>query len=393
MKKYISFLLSIIIAATVFTTVAAADVLIQPDSVNVLMSSQQNTTEPVVAVSSVSGKIGDTVTVSVSFKNNPGIAAFRFFVDYEEEYLKATAVRKGDALTSGNLYSNISVDNITVLITQWDNSSNISNDGVVFSIDFYIKKTAFLRKYPITITYNNADLCNDDFQEIMFLTMDGDVDVNGFDLSGNDSDNLSAGDSVCLLPDVENNELLSLINWTTDDETIATVDENGNVIAVSPGTTHITASVTIGDTVYSSSVEITVKEPPAFLLTYINKDDSVAFSEKVNVGLPLTIPEAQNIKGYIFIGWFDSQEKTPAEYAVMPENDLIFTAHYILKGDINFDGFVDIGDAILASRYDAGNKTLTEDQIFAGDVTGDGKVDIGDAVRIARYDADQITEL
>jgi hypothetical protein len=103
-----------------------------------------------------------------------------------------------------------------------------------------------------------------------------------------------------------------------------------------------------------------------------------AYGDTELTGLP-EVPEKKDYKGR----W--SYTITGSELEIHPE--------YFLKGDINFDGITDIGDAILASRYDAGNKILTEDQIFAGDVTGDGILDIGDAVKIARYDAGNITVL
>ena len=65
----------------------------------------------------------------------------------------------------------------------------------------------------------------------------------------------------------------------------------------------------------------------------------------------------------------------------------------IARGDINGDGAVDAGDAVLISRYDAGFITLTTAQLEVGDVNGDGTVDAGDAVIISRYDAGLIDAL
>ena len=65
----------------------------------------------------------------------------------------------------------------------------------------------------------------------------------------------------------------------------------------------------------------------------------------------------------------------------------------ILVGDINADGVIDAGDAVLISRYDAGFITLTAEQLKAGDVNKDGVVDAGDAVIISRYDAGLIDRI
>ena len=65
----------------------------------------------------------------------------------------------------------------------------------------------------------------------------------------------------------------------------------------------------------------------------------------------------------------------------------------VLKGDVNGDGEVDIGDAVVVSRYSAGFLSLDSVQLITADVNGDGEVDIGDAVVISRYSAGFITSI
>ena len=71
----------------------------------------------------------------------------------------------------------------------------------------------------------------------------------------------------------------------------------------------------------------------------------------------------------------------------------VYVKEKILLGDLNGDGTIDAGDAVIISRYDAGEITLTADQLKAGDVNGDGIVDAGDAVIISRYDAGLIHDI
>ncbi len=59
---------------------------------------------------------------------------------------------------------------------------------------------------------------------------------------------------------------------------------------------------------------------------------------------------------------------------------------------MNFDGSVDIADALLISRYDAALTILSEEELAVADVNQDGAVDIADALMISRYDAKLITE-
>lgn len=61
-------------------------------------------------------------------------------------------------------------------------------------------------------------------------------------------------------------------------------------------------------------------------------------------------------------------------------------------GDVNNDNAIDIADALMVARFDAGLAELDETQLKAGDLNGDDQTDIADALMIARYDAGLITE-
>ena len=66
------------------------------------------------------------------------------------------------------------------------------------------------------------------------------------------------------------------------------------------------------------------------------------------------------------------------------------------KGDVNNDGMIDSGDAILILRYSVGLTTLTDTQKAAGNVTNkasNNDIDSGDAIVILRYSVGLITAL
>ena len=70
---------------------------------------------------------------------------------------------------------------------------------------------------------------------------------------------------------------------------------------------------------------------------------------------------------------------------------VLVTAGSVL-GDLNNDGAVDSGDALMVLRASVGLLALTEAQKSVADVNGDGDIDAGDAVLILRYDAGLINE-
>lgn len=62
-------------------------------------------------------------------------------------------------------------------------------------------------------------------------------------------------------------------------------------------------------------------------------------------------------------------------------------------GDTNLDGEMNIADALMISRHDAGIVDLDECHLAVSDVNGDGEVNIADALVISRFDAGLISEL
>ena len=65
----------------------------------------------------------------------------------------------------------------------------------------------------------------------------------------------------------------------------------------------------------------------------------------------------------------------------------------VLKGDVNFDGKVDIMDTRIITKHVCKQKELTEEQKKAADVTADGKVDIKDLRKILRFVCGKVDKL
>ncbi len=62
------------------------------------------------------------------------------------------------------------------------------------------------------------------------------------------------------------------------------------------------------------------------------------------------------------------------------------------KGDVNGDGEIDIADALLVMKHDAGLTIIDEAFQQAADVNNDGEIDIADAILIMKYDAGLINK-
>ncbi len=113
-------------------------------------------------------------------------------------------------------------------------------------------------------------------------------------------------------PDTASNKNVA---WSSDNEEVATVDENGLVTANSLGTAIITATTVDGG--YSASCKVTVL-PREFTVTW--NIDGVETSTTVSEGYAIIKPENPTKDGYKFMGW------TPAVPDAMPAYDMTFTA-------------------------------------------------------------------
>ena len=99
------------------------------------------------------------------------------------------------------------------------------------------------------------------------------------------------GKTVTLTATVSPANTTDTITWSSNDSSVATVNENGVVTGVSQGTAIITAQA--GD----KTALCTVTVDP----TWIVKLDGVEY--KVIKGQPFTFPSAPTKPGYIFMGW------------------------------------------------------------------------------------------
>ena len=60
-------------------------------------------------------------------------------------------------------------------------------------------------------------------------------------------------------------------------------------------------------------------------------------------------------------------------------------------GDVNNDGEISAGDALLALQHSVDKIVLSGNDFSAADVTNDGKVEADDALRILQYTVNKIT--
>jgi uncharacterized protein YjdB len=117
--------------------------------------------------------------------------------------------------------------------------------------------------------------------------------------------------------------------------------------------------------------------------------DSIANTEISNITVEYgdvvtEFPAPPEHEGYLFLGW---------DYDNLPVvADITIAANYLLLGDVNNDGVINTGDAVIVLKGTISN-TLNEQQKLAADFNQDGKLNTGDAVAILKYIVSRRKEL
>ena len=126
-------------------------------------------------------------------------------------------------------------------------------------------------------------------------------------------------------------------------------------------------------------------ETDKIILTFRDYDGTDIKRVEFNAGESFDIPAAPEHEGKRFIGWSADLENVTSNMIVFAMYDSA------TLGDVNGDGTVGTGDAVMVLRYCAELNTLDDTQIMLADVNRDGSVGVGDAVLILRFTVGLVT--
>ena len=194
----------------------------------------------------------------------------------------------------------------------------------------------------------------------------------------------------------------AVVTWRSSNSAVAKVDQEGVVTPVAPGVAVITAGagdyqtgciVTVlparervtgveitdapktvplhGEAVLTAT--ISPEKATTQTVTWTSSAPDVAAVSRTGIVTALSVGETTISVTTVDGGFTDTITITVTAAPQM--------------GDVNLDGYVDSGDAMLCLRAAVGAYTVPEAMQHYADVNHDGLVDAGDAVRILRYDA------
>ena len=132
--------------------------------------------EAQIVVGSASAKPGEDVTVSVSFKNNPGIIAFSISIGYDSEKLELKEANTAEGAFSSASFGPLTANPFSIL---WDESTSpdVSGDATAATLTFGVKDAAAAGDSAISVTYEAGNIYNYSMQNVSFETVNGTVTI------------------------------------------------------------------------------------------------------------------------------------------------------------------------------------------------------------------------
>ncbi len=129
---------------------------------------------PTIAVGTVQATAGETVDVTISVKNNPGITSLKLKVTYDSA-LTMTGVVHNSAIGS-NFQTSPQLTSPATL--NWYNgSTDTTGDWVFVTMTFTVDAAATSGEHAVSVTYDPDDVCNIAGSNVAFTVEDGGVNV------------------------------------------------------------------------------------------------------------------------------------------------------------------------------------------------------------------------
>lgn len=133
-------------------------------------------TTSVFLADTVRGQAGDTVDVTISLINNPGIVSLQLMLGYDMNALELISIVAGEQFNEFVEYSPIHVN--PVVVNWFDGLNTNSNaNGVLVTLTFKIKDDTAIGEYPITVAYSAEDTFDYELNNVYFETQNGVIEV------------------------------------------------------------------------------------------------------------------------------------------------------------------------------------------------------------------------
>jgi len=126
---------------------------------------------------------GELVDIDVVFRNNPGIIAALFSLEYDRERLSLAGVKDGKLL-EGAVFGKSTEDYPYRMVWNSASTKNFTDDGILVTLTFKVKDNAPAGIAFVKLSYNKNDVFDVELSNTAVLVVDGEVAVKGKASSG-----------------------------------------------------------------------------------------------------------------------------------------------------------------------------------------------------------------
>ena len=185
------------------------------------------------------------------------------------------------------------------------------------------------------------------------------------------------------------------VKWYSEDESIATVDENGIVTGESKGTTRIVAELPYTGAKAYCTVKVAYDLEQELV---VMSDSPIGFDSERNVRVTPSVAHTVNDiismfeNSNITVFKADGTELSSTDLVgtgcivkLMLDDEVVDSATVVLTGDYNGDGSVNNKDVVMLNQLVLGKREAELCQMIALDVNGDGYVNNKDCAMLSRY--------
>ncbi len=255
----------------------------------------EETGAPSLSAQNALAQRGNSVDINVRIANNPGILGATLEVNYDSR-LTLTSISNGDAFEKLDMTK--PKEMVTGCRIHWD-AAEIDDDdvqdGTIVTLSFMVSDSAQVGDscFVRVVGVNNGgqmDVYDRNLQPVnispasfaVLVGSDPIVRATGIGLDYESLTLTAIGQRQKLVATVEpNNADDKTVVWNSEDESVATVDKNGLVTAVSDGKTVVSATTNDGGFVARCKVTVDV---PAPIIHVLGVDLDKSSIEMTNVG-------------------------------------------------------------------------------------------------------------
>ena len=137
--------------------------------------------EATIKVSQTEAKAGETVEITVSLENNPGIISMLLSVSYDKRTLTLKEVKDANALGSSLHSDNMAANPYNLYWSNGTARTNLKSNGTIATLVFEVAEDAVTGDYPIKVTYDKRrdGIFNFDMEPVDFAIENGGISVDG----------------------------------------------------------------------------------------------------------------------------------------------------------------------------------------------------------------------